>query len=236
MEVPGVLLSWAEELRAWLRGEDMDAWIPITARQGNGKSTFALYLAPLLDPTFYHEPLEKRVAFDGPGGLEILDTLDPFQAMVFDEGTEGFWRRNAITRANKDVLKSVYEDRKKNHIKIPLFPDWQELDPDFSEHRPEWRFTLPRKGLATCLRAKRKNGERIIAWKKVFQVPFPSLKDTWVWDAYLELVDDKSHHARRQRGETNGAQRPQESPQDVIRRLTGEYESLLQPLAEQWHA
>ena len=90
----------------------------------SGKSTIALSLASLIDPSFDI----RKVCFSGKEYVNILKTVKPCEAIVWDETGVGLGSRDAMTKVSKNLSKVFQTMRFKRNAIILTVPDLNMVD------------------------------------------------------------------------------------------------------------
>lgn len=100
-------------------------WVHCNAgREGSGKSTFAIQLCQMVDPGFSY----THIAFSSQQFQSMLLSLPQYSAVLFDEGSEGFYSRDAMNRFNKELMKQMMLIRGRNLFIVINIPDFTVLD------------------------------------------------------------------------------------------------------------
>lgn len=110
--------EFIRDLKLDLRN-DWDRIIVITGARGVGKSTLALLLAKLVD---YHFNF-GRLAFNPDEIIPIIQSMNPFEGMVMDEGGEIWGRQDWATKVSINITKEFQGDRYRNTIRFVLAPN-----------------------------------------------------------------------------------------------------------------
>ena len=90
----------------------------------SGKSTIALALANLIDPSF----TVNKCCFSGKEYVNILRSVQPCECMVWDETGVGLNSRDAMTKVSKNLTKVFQTMRFKRNAVIMTVPDMSMVD------------------------------------------------------------------------------------------------------------
>ena len=176
------LSSWLEDIRVRTR-DDYDEMIAVIGYVGNGKSSLAWWLGHALDPTFTHE----RMAFSSEEMQRILADIGPGQVAVLDEGVEGLYSRDSMTRPNKQLVKWLDVCRARRAILVVCMAHVKWLDDRVRGDRARWGVEVPSRGRAV-VREPRRAGpfdeDTSTTWVPRFSFRFPAPRGP-DWDAYL---------------------------------------------------
>lgn len=232
-QVPKAVRLWGEQQARYVRQRNQDLWIPFTGPTGSGKSNTMLVLAGLLDPTFWADPLEKRMAWKGDVFTEVLDRIGRYQLAILDEAGRAFWRRQAMKNENREAMLSVYEDRKFNRIKFIGFPDFEELDPRFTMLAANHRVACSLDYTATLYQAARNKAGKVVGWAEIVTFTPPNLSEIRpnVWAYYEKIAEEMTRRGTRSEGQDLSS--PDENLPSPIH-LARTYQSFAQPLAQRW--
>lgn len=143
--------------------------------EGTGKSAFALAIAQELDDNF---SVADQVAFDGKEFRRKAVKLEPFKPIIWDEGVEGLYSREAMTKQNKANIKFLRKCRDLNLFMIINMPDITELEKPIRNNRAQSAARCVKQGWAwlygnQSLNSIRKDKNESIIW------PTPDLKTGW---------------------------------------------------------
>ena len=95
-----------------------DRVIIIDGREGTGKSTLAMQLAYVVDPTFNI----NRVCFKWDEFFEKGRKLKPHRAIIFDEAHNGLSAKSALSKQNKKLVQFLMEVRQRNLFIFIVLP------------------------------------------------------------------------------------------------------------------
>lgn len=110
---------------------DQDWLHIVTGYEGSGKSNLGIQICKTIDPTF----IVKRITFTSEEFLIAINEAKPYQAILMDEGVEGFFSRRAMSKENVDIAKTLTQIRFKNLFICICIPDWFLLDSYVRSHR-----------------------------------------------------------------------------------------------------
>lgn len=94
-----------------------------TGREGTGKSTLAL-LSCMKFPGFKAD----YIAFNGQEFNHLLTHVPEGSAVMFDEGAEGLFSRDSMSKFNKQIVKTLMHIRGRNLFICINIPDFTSLD------------------------------------------------------------------------------------------------------------
>jgi energy-coupling factor transporter ATP-binding protein EcfA2 len=121
---------------------DSDHFIVLAGKEGCGKSTFAIQIASLLDPTFNI----NRVCFKMTDYIDRLRNSKPGQAFILDEGNMFLFNREAYSDDNRFMVKLFALMRQKNLITIICVPNFFTLDSYVRLHRVDTLIYISKRG------------------------------------------------------------------------------------------
>ncbi|MAF36864.1 hypothetical protein CL622_07135, partial [archaeon] len=114
-----------------INNDDRDHFIVVCGKEGTGKSTLALQIACMLDPTFNLD----RVCFKMIDFIKGMKETKPGQTFILDEGNLFLFSREAMSEDNKFMLKLFALMRQKNLCVIICVPNFFTLDSYIRDHR-----------------------------------------------------------------------------------------------------
>lgn len=100
--------------------------------EGSSKSSLAILMAEYLDPDF---DAEKQVAMSAKEFRVKASKLDSFKPLVYDEGIEGLFSRESMTKENRKTVKFLRKCRDMNLFIFLCTPKFLEFDKAIREHR-----------------------------------------------------------------------------------------------------
>lgn len=110
---------------------DLDFLLVITGRERIGKSSLALHIAEIVDPTFD----VSQIVFDTQNLYEQVYSLEPGKVVIIDEGATAFFSRDAMSTDVKDGIKLLTVMGERNLFVILCVPSFFILDKYIREHR-----------------------------------------------------------------------------------------------------
>lgn len=111
--------------------QDWDCMVVVDGLEGSGKSLMALQSAAYCDPGFNL----SRVVFTPDELVKAVSESNKFEAIVFDEAFSGLYSRDAMSKANRVLIKMFAEIRQKNLIIFVVMPSYFELERYVALHR-----------------------------------------------------------------------------------------------------
>jgi len=165
----------------------------VTGDEGNGKSSLAMLMANYIDPDF--DP-EKQICMDHENFIRTADDLDPFQAIVFDEGIEALLSRNHGQKKNKMMIEWFREVRAKNLFIFVCMPEFKEVEKPIRDDRAHALTRTVKQGWAHFFSKKDmeaievdRRGNRVKA-----EYPDPTFRAGWkdpsgmkMWEKYNRM-------------------------------------------------
>lgn len=174
--------GWLKESREACQ-RDEDNVILFTGVERSGKSTLAIQVLPLLDPTFTVE----RIAFDIDSFFPIVARTPKRGAVLLDEAKVN--ARHGMSRATKRLLDYLQVCGGLNHHIGLCYPRARRLDDAVAE-RCRWNLHVVRRGLA---QVRTYTGNEDDPWKVRFTFDFQKAPD--VIDAPYRLRKDDAARA-----------------------------------------
>ena len=166
----------AKGIRKTILDYDLD-WVHITdGYEGTGKTTFTWNLCKQVDPTFN----PKQIVFTEDQFRHAIKTSKPGQALMLDEGALMLFKRDAMRKENKKIIRLLTTIRAHNLFLAINAPDFLNLlDKYIIEHRVRsitrvvkrgwvWWYTKPQIPLIT-----------INTKTKKYDWPEPRFKDNY---------------------------------------------------------
>ena len=92
----------------------------ISGREGLGKSTLAMQLSYVLDPTITVD----NIVFSSKQFEERIRTLDKFKALIYDEGFSGLSSKGSISKENKRLVQLLMMCRQRNLFIFIVLPSF----------------------------------------------------------------------------------------------------------------
>lgn len=178
-------MGWVHERIA----SQMDLVLPIIGGEGTGKSTLAFQLARKLDPTFTAE----RIQFAWELYFRQTRSLRPGQAGIFDEAINGAFRRNAMSRRNREFIEFLVNDRHLRQIHILCVPSFSVLEGYVDAERAPWAVEVVRRGRADWHEAERPSritGGGKVWWHRRFYVEDLRPASGPEWESYLARKEE----------------------------------------------
>lgn len=194
--------KWANYVNNLLRQRDLDNLVLFAGEPGNGKSTFMLQIAKLLDESFSLE----RIHFTIPSFLEAARAGQPYQCIAGDEFLIN--RRRSMTGNNMELVDFLQVCRALNLHLLICFPHAADMDRAVLDKRVRYRIDVPCQGTAILsqrffktIRDISGREEYIVIWKQV-SPPWHFDRNTGVfWEEYLAK---KMNAARQREAEAKG--------------------------------
>lgn len=221
-----VLRNWVIKVARFMRAQDKDLILPISGDVGDGKSTLALILMFLFDPTFDADALERRIAWDSTTHMQLVNQGPRWGSFLLDEG-EGILAQDHMTTENRRFKKFLYRCRKQNKVQIIITPNWEAFSRVLKDWRAKYRIETEGQGRGRMY--KRGNDGH---WGKAnsWTFEFPSLEGTDLWRAYLELADlaAKGQDPRTQQDQDTD---PGDEPSEIEAAIR-KYIPKIEPLAQ----
>lgn len=92
----------------------------ISGREGLGKSTLAMQLAYVLDPTVSVD----SIVFSSKQFEDKIRTLDKFKALIYDESFSGLSSKGSISKENKRLVQLLMMCRQRNLFIFIVLPSF----------------------------------------------------------------------------------------------------------------
>jgi hypothetical protein len=165
----------------------------VLAREGDGKSTFAMECASYFDPDF---SIDNIIMTDNDW-MKVHPKLHKGMALIFDEGSEIAFSRDAMKREQKDFMKLLTQIRGIGLFMLFCISDIKNADRFLRERRAFALFYIPKRGEMWCYRLFGKNplDERKITEtrKRIMngEFPMPNYRNHFtpmtgqLWDEYV---------------------------------------------------
>jgi hypothetical protein len=179
---PDLLRVAAQNIRRKVVNEGWDWVTVITGGEGVGKSTLAIKWALLYDPEF--NPAEG-VVFDIDELLGLFARSGKGDIVVGDEGVNGFFNRDAMTKENKAAATTGMVARGMGIHLTLLIPNLNHLDPYWREHRVKTWIHVKGRGKAIYRVARRHEFSRGTYWQPQFRHYYGPVADN-IWSPYME--------------------------------------------------
>lgn len=120
-----------ENIKSRMKNRNLDwVWLNV-GEEGSGKSSFSLQLAQEIDEDFSVE----QVCFSGKEYMQTATELEPYSAIVLDEGIQSLFSRNAMKKENKQFVQFFRQCRELNLFHIINIPSYAELDKSIRQDR-----------------------------------------------------------------------------------------------------
>lgn len=141
-----LLYSRLYNIKKSINEDDMDHFIVVTGKEGTGKSTLAVQIASLVDPTFNL----NRVCFKMADYLNQLRHSKPGQAFILDEGNMFLFSRESYSEDNRFMVKLFALMRQRNLLTIICVPNFFTLDSYVRDHRADTLIYSHKRGKFIC--------------------------------------------------------------------------------------
>lgn len=115
---PRLKKSLVEKVVPSLQLKDKDCFLAIDGREGSGKSTFAMQIGKLVDPTLNL----SRVVFSPDDFREAVYKAKKGQCIIYDEAFTGFSSRSSLGTINRVLVSLSMQMRQKNLFVIIVLP------------------------------------------------------------------------------------------------------------------
>lgn len=172
------LLSELEMLKKDMEENNQDLVISVFGFEGSGKSTFAVNLDKVLDPSFCADNLQKRVARSIEDFARKVYLTGPMQVMHWDEAHRFASRGTFDSQMNRDLLEYFQDIRGAKRIFVLCYPDLREMDRYITKHRTKLFFETVKTGNNFWVRGWRK--DQILAMLDTMRLyKGKSKKDRW---------------------------------------------------------
>ncbi len=179
-----------KDIKEFIQEKDVDWVHAIVGSEGTGKSSLAAYMGTEFDDTFSPD----RMKLTGQGFRNTAVDLEPCQSIVFDEGIESLFSRDAMTTETKKMIKFFRKCRYLNLFIIICLPNIKELDKQIRENRIHSLSRTVKQGWMHFYSERKLksidfNDNNGIDW------PTPDFRDDWpkpeehmpdFWDEYRE--------------------------------------------------
>lgn len=192
------------KLRGLLKEKDLD-WLHICiGYEGSGKSSLAMHLCRMVDPTFNVD----RIVFSAEDFKKAVIKSKPNQAILVDEGALAFFSRDAMKSDVRESIKLLTFCRQYNLFICICSPSFFIIDQYIRQHRVKSVSRILKRGRFALYNYKKikkiyrdKFTGKIYYPKPNLKDSFPKFGDMELWNAYLEkkknvLYDPKQHEDR----------------------------------------
>lgn len=175
---------------------DSDNMIVIAGEEGSGKSNLALLLCNAISHETFR--IEKHLAHDAAGWIDMVKDAPRYGSILADEGGEIFMANDANTIEGKNIKKTLQQARRKNLNLVFLAPRHNYLNKTAMYRAHSYFYTYQKSVGGRLLRgygikwnpstAIWQDGKR--PWFDVgFYFRFPSVSDIdpVAWETYLRI-------------------------------------------------
>lgn len=168
------IIDIAKEMQA----EDTDSIFLVVGLEGSGKSHLVLNFMDYLNATM------KNISLDKEDFLKSLSDIEDGSCFQFDEAGDGLFSRDALSKTNKDLVKTFMVIRAKRLIGFMCLPSFFMLDTYFRRHRVRGLFYVYQRGRVSffdreCIDKiifKCERYQRIFGVRPIFTDSFPRYK------------------------------------------------------------
>ncbi|MFB6181135.1 MAG: hypothetical protein ABEJ93_04615, partial [Candidatus Nanohalobium sp.] len=176
-----------------VRDRDKDFVCLVEGGEGNGKSSVALEMAKYMDPAF---DVDEQVCMSHEQVIRTADELQPYQAIVFDEGIEALLSRNHGKTKNKIMIEWFREIRAKNLFIFICMPEFKEIEKPIRDDRAHALIRCVKQGWAHFFNQRKmdqitveRQGNRVIADypEPLFRAGWEDPEGTNFWERYQGL-------------------------------------------------
>ena len=134
---------WMAVIRDRVR-HNFDAVVIISGDEGLGKSSLALRMAEVLDPTFQ----VGRICYTSKDVLSRFRDTEKGRVIIYDEAARSLLGANSNTPEAKSLAMALMLVREKGLITILNIPRIRELAPSMRARRATLWFYIPQRGIA----------------------------------------------------------------------------------------
>lgn len=176
-----------------VKDRDKDFVCLVEGGEGNGKSSLGLEMARYMDPAF---DVDEQVCMDHEQVIRTADKLQPYQAIVFDEGIEALLSRNHGKSKNKTMIEWFREVRAKNLFIFICMPEFKEIEKPIRDDRAHALVKCVKQGWAHFFNQRKMNeitvtreGNRVRADypKPLFRASWKDPEGSSFWKRYQSL-------------------------------------------------
>ena len=178
------------QLIAERKDQGKDAKIAVSsanAETGVGKSTFAYYLAHVLDTSAAGYVVDDKATLDVGSFLQAYDELPKGSALILDEA-EQLTGRRAMAKKNVKAGERWQMRRVAEICSLLTLPKFSVLDP-LMKDLVDFRIEIERRGLATIYKkSHRPFGDTW--WQAIQQFEYPAMDDTAGMERLHEMKEE----------------------------------------------
>lgn len=191
------LYARAYNIQHSINTDDRDHFIVVCGKEGLGKSTLAIQLACMIDPTFNI----KRICFKPIDFIQGIRQAKKGDCFILDEGNLFVFSRESLGADNVMIVKLFALMRQKNLCVIINVPNFFTLDSYVRDHRTDTLIYCRDKGKFTCYVKKAiqiisKEGH---AYKQINGVIVPhGTFFPGYWNKFLPKINDISEESYKQ--------------------------------------
>lgn len=153
---------------------DKDMVILVVGMPGNGKSAFTAFCGNYLKKDFS----EDNFVYTAEDSMKAIKSWPKNSFINIDEGYDVFFSRNAMTKANKEAIKTFYKYRYKNHIIFINFQNIEDVEPRILK-RVHGLFRVVKQGWVHGFSKQSVDRIDINKRKKSVDWPEPDLRDSF---------------------------------------------------------
>jgi energy-coupling factor transporter ATP-binding protein EcfA2 len=173
-------LNWSEvelatDIQKTLQA-DKDFLIAITGDTGGGKSTLAVTMAYKISPNFN---METDIIFSREELTDRIYNAPKYSCIIVDEAINALFKRDAMKKEQKNILKLLDMCRDRNLCLIFCIPSFWALDKHTLQGRFRLRMHIERTGLAFIWKPT-KNPFSDDPWGRLYNIKVTGLS----WDKY----------------------------------------------------
>jgi len=161
---------------------DWDSVVSVTGMEGVAKSTFAIQLCAKIDKYFR---LKNNITYRYDNLVDKVYGLPKYAAIMADEMGLIAFSREAMTKANRDLVKALMVCRDQNKALVLCIPNFWFLDSYVRNHRTTYWIHLPQieikgnriRGFAEVRRKKENRWGNEPYWQKLGVIRFDRLPE-----------------------------------------------------------
>ena len=181
-----------------IKNKNKDVVVVVTGQPGIGKTALTSLIGNFLIDDFS----EHNLVYTAEEVSKAIESWPKRSFINIDEGMDVFYRRNAMTKENKEAYTKFMKYRFKNHLIFINFQELKEMEPNIWRNRADlilrcvsqgW-FHVYNKQDAKRIKVKRNNGVKYVDWPDpgfVDGFPNPEKVIPEIWSSIEKSKDER---------------------------------------------